>query len=119
RPPLDDVITQMNQGSHLFPSFYAVQNVIEAEAAKHLKVYTEKMRQQIEKGRKHLHTYEPNDLYGRLKEYYSAIELVPITGTFREYPELAVILNACVSTREATIQQSASCSTRWHSNNIR
>ncbi|CAG8757505.1 12823_t:CDS:2, partial [Dentiscutata erythropus] len=52
----------MNQGSRLFPSFYAVQNVIEAEAAKHLEVYTEKMRQQMEKGRKHPHTYEPDDL---------------------------------------------------------
>ncbi|CAG8553696.1 7035_t:CDS:2, partial [Racocetra fulgida] len=39
----------------------------------------------------------------RLNEYYSAIELIPVTGTFREYLELAIIPNTCVSAREAAI----------------
>ncbi|CAG8740086.1 3743_t:CDS:2, partial [Dentiscutata erythropus] len=42
-----------------------------------------------------------------LNEYYSAIELVPITGIFREYPELIVIPETCISAREAAIQQSS------------
>ncbi|CAG8489144.1 19162_t:CDS:2, partial [Racocetra fulgida] len=33
-------------------------------------------------------TYILGCQYGRLNEYYSAIELVPIIGTFREYSEL-------------------------------
>ncbi|CAG8606201.1 2367_t:CDS:2, partial [Racocetra fulgida] len=45
--------------------------------------------------------------YGRLNEHYLAIKLVPITGTFREFPELVVISNAYVSAREAAIQQSS------------
>ncbi|CAG8763761.1 16959_t:CDS:2, partial [Dentiscutata erythropus] len=103
------------------PTFYATQNVIEAEAIKHLEVYTKKMRVQMEKGRKHSHRFELNDLvqirihevdysgcqYGRLNKYYSAIELVSVTGTFKEYPKLAVIPDICVSTCEAAIQQSS------------
>ena len=169
-----------NQDSRPFPSFYATQAVIEAEAINHLEVYTEKMRAQMEKGRKHPRRFEQNDLvqirisevdragidrryipckvleitandtyilgcqYGRLNEHYSAIELVPINGTFREYPELMVIPETCVSAREAAIQQSsgsitatkclckgnclknhckckkagATCSTRCHPNNV-
>ncbi|CAG8596122.1 11691_t:CDS:2, partial [Racocetra fulgida] len=45
--------------------------------------------------------------YGRLNEHYSAIELVSVTGTFREYPELVVISEPCVSAHEAAIQQSS------------
>ncbi|KAF0484326.1 hypothetical protein F8M41_023011 [Gigaspora margarita] len=125
RSSLNDMTAQMLSidrkikinGSHSYPPFYATQNIIEAKAIKHLEVYTKKMRVQIEKGRKYPRRFEPNDLvqiripevdhsecqYGKLNEYFSAIELVPVTGTFREYTEFAVISDTCVSTREAAI----------------
>ncbi|KAF0445479.1 retrotransposon nucleocapsid protein [Gigaspora margarita] len=156
QPPPSAIKNMAN--SRPFPSFYATQNVIEAEAINYLEVYTEKLRAQIEKGRKHPRRFEQNDLvqiriskvdhagcqYGRLNEHYTAIELVPINGTFREYPELIVIPETCVSAHEAAIQQSsgsitatkclckgnclknyckykkagATCSNRCHPNNI-
>ncbi|CAG8795540.1 17935_t:CDS:2, partial [Gigaspora margarita] len=106
------MITQM--GSHPYLPFYATQNIMEAEAIKHLEVYTEKIRVQMEKERKHPlleitknNTYILGCQYEKLNKYYSAIELVPVTGTFREYPELTVISDTCVSTCKAAIQQSS------------
>ncbi|CAG8843859.1 9266_t:CDS:2, partial [Gigaspora margarita] len=110
-----------NQDSRPFLSFYATQTVIKAEAINHLEVYTKKLRAQIEKERKHPRRFEQNDLvqirisevdhagcqYGRLNEHYSAIELVPINRTFREYPELIVIPETCINAHEAAIQQSS------------
>ncbi|CAG8584773.1 957_t:CDS:2, partial [Scutellospora calospora] len=91
------------------PAPSAAKNIAKAEAINHLEVYMEKMRAQIEKGRKHLRRFEKNDLvqiqisevdragcqYRRLNEHYSAIKLVPISGTFREYLELIVISEIC------------------------